>query len=145
MNFAIPFIEGWQSSALNHAVNKRRHLSAALALCPIVQILLLICLSIKDRVLLSRSILCFLWIIDEKLVHESFLIVMTLNRCLERAAKYTEFAYPMLFLTGVEKQMGTARRGVRMNLIMIAADLLVLSSLHFNMDNQSLACTKLFI
>ena len=63
----------------------------------------------------------------KKLVHRSFLIVMTLNRCLERAVKYTEFAYPMLFLTVVEKQLGTAWRGVRMNLIMIAADLLVLS------------------
>ena len=94
---------------------------------------------------MSRSIPCFLWIIDEKLVHESFLIVMTLNRCLEHAPKYTKVAYLILFLTSVEKQLGTARRGVRMNLIMIAADLLVLSSLHFNMENQLLACTKLFI
>lgn len=81
----------------------------------------------------------------KNLLHESFFIVMTLDRCLERAAKYTEFAYPMLFLTGLEKQLGTARCGVRMNLIMIAADLFVLSSLQFNMDNQSLASTKLFI
>ncbi len=81
----------------------------------------------------------------KNLLNESFLIVMTLNRCLERAAKYTEFAYLVLFLTGVEKQPGTTRRGVRMNLIMIEADLFVLSSLYFNMDNQSQACTKLFI
>ena len=81
----------------------------------------------------------------KNLPHEPFLIVMTLNCCLEHAAKYIEFAYLMLFLTGVEKQPGTARRGVRMNLIMIEADLFVLSSLHFTMDNQSLACTKIFI
>jgi len=116
-----------------------------LALCLIVQILFLICLSMTDQLLFSRSILRFLRMIGKNLLHESFLIVMTLNRCLERAAKYTEFAYPMLFLTGVEKQPGTVRRGVRVNLIMIAADLFVLSSLHFNMDNQSLACTKVCI